>query len=307
MAAIEALNRLRGLDLENATLSVWAFKKSTSKTAKFRASSVVATPELATELKGIARRWIDRCTEVDDYSLIATINESSCLYLESDETIFPQLQDLVSNPPEEHLIEAMSDLEGSLGYLLRLTIGIDTLHCVCRLGNEWKVKKRAHVLNLVLNRNQLDLAGDEAFTIPKRFDFFVLNTDILVTNKGNFESILEYKQTYATSFTELKAEASFQAIFSDMTVLVDHVGTNTMHLRRMAVVQERGYYNDNAFMDKLRLVNQERLWNIVFDDNGKIVPSVESVRAIIQVLLNHRLHSELTGHDFDVPSANPVA
>ncbi|MBV7510077.1 Kiwa anti-phage protein KwaB-like domain-containing protein [Pseudomonas sp. PDM25] len=307
MAAVEALNKLRGLDLVNATVSVWAFKKSNSKTAKFRASSVVATPELEIELKRIARQWIDRCTEVDDYSLIATINESSCLYLESDETIFPQLEDLVSNPPEEHLIEAISDLEGSLGYLVRLTIGTDTLHCVCRLGNDWKVKKRAHVLNLVLNRNQLDLAGDEAFIIPKRFDFFALNTDILVTNKGNFESILEYKQTYVTSFTELRADAGFQAIFSDMAVLVDHVGSNTMHLRRMAVVQERAYYNDVAFMEKLRLVNRERQWNIIFDDNGKIVPSVESVRAIIQVLLNHRLHSELTGHDFDVPSANPIA
>ncbi|MNR15456.1 hypothetical protein D3C85_1319930 [compost metagenome] len=169
------------------------------------------------------------------------------------------------------------------------------------------MKKRAHVLNLVLNRNQLDLAGDEAFIIPKRFDFFALNTDILVTNKGNFESILEYKQTYVTSFTELRADAGFQAIFSDMAVLVDHVGSNTMHLRRMAVVQERAYYNDVGFMEKLRLVNRERQWNIIFDDNGKIVPSVESVRAIIQVLLNHRLHSELTGHDFDVPSANPIA
>ncbi|WP_237881047.1 Kiwa anti-phage protein KwaB-like domain-containing protein [Pseudomonas sp. PGPR40] len=307
MAAVEALNRLRGLDLVNATVSVWAFKKSASRTAKFRASSVVATPELKIELKRIARQWIDRCTEVEDYSLIATINESSCLYLESDETTFPQLQDLVSNPSEEHLIEAISDLEGSLGYLVRLTIGTDTLDCVCRLGNDWKVKKRAHVLNLVLNRNQLDLASDEAFIIPKRFDFFVLNTDILVTNKGHFESVLEYKQTYVTSFTELRADAGFQAIFSDMAVLIDHVGSNTMHLRRMAVVQERGYYNDVAFMEKLRLVNHERQWNIIFDDNGKIVPSDESVRAIIQVLLNHRLHSELTGHDFDVPSANPIA
>lgn len=75
----------------------------------------------------------------------------------------------------------------------------------------------------------------------------------------------------------------------------------------MAEVQERGYYTDATFMERLRHVNQERQWNIVFDDDGKIVPSVESVRAIIQVLLNHRLHSELTGHDFDVPSASPIA
>tara|TARA_R110001606_G_C15398475_1_gene652546 strand:- start:5739 stop:6662 length:924 start_codon:yes stop_codon:yes gene_type:complete len=306
MESNAALAKLRAFDLENAAINVWAFKKSTSKNAKFRALAVVITAELGTELKRIARQHVNRCTEVDEFSLIASINESSCLHLEADETIFPELEALVSQPPEEHLIENMSDLVGSLGYLICLNIGEETLYCVCRLGNQWNVKKRAHALNLVLNRNQLDLAGDEAFTIPKRFDFFVLNDDILVANKGNFESLLEYKQTYLTSFTDLQADAGFQAVFSDMTVLVGHVGTNTMHLRRMAVVQERAYYNDAAFMGKLRQVNQDRQWNILFDDNGKIVPSAESVRAIIQVLLNHRLHSELTGHDFDVPSASPV-
>jgi hypothetical protein len=307
MEAAEALKRLRGLDLNNAALSVWTFKKSTSKNARFRASSVVTTPELAAELKRIAHVWIDRCTEVDEYGLLATINESSCLHLETDETIFPGLLNLVSQPPEEHLIEDEAELEGSLGYLIRLIVGEDTLHCVCRLANDWKVKKRASMMNLVLNRNQLDLAHDQAFTIPKRFDFFVINDSILVTNKGNFESVLEYKQTYLTSFTDLQADAGFQAVFSDMAVLVGHVGTNTMHLRRMAVVQERGFYNDAAYMARLRQVNQERQWNIAFDEEGKIIPSIESVRAIIQVLLNHRLRSELTGNDFDVVSANPVA
>lgn len=36
------------------------------------------------------------------------------------------------------------------------------------------------------------------------------------------------------------------------------------------------------------------------------LPSAETVRAIIQVLLKHRLHSELTNNDFDVASASPV-
>lgn len=134
----------------------------------------------------------------------------------------------------------------------------------------------------------------------------MLNENILVVNRANFESLLEYKQTYISSFAELQADASFQGVFSDMTLLIEHVGTNTMHLRRMAVVQERAFYSSAPFMDKLQEVNQARNWNIEFDTQGKIVPSPESVRTIIQVLLNHRLHSEMTGDDFDVPSASPV-
>ncbi|WDH37462.1 Kiwa anti-phage protein KwaB-like domain-containing protein [Pseudomonas chlororaphis] len=305
MTAPQALAKLRDFDLEHAELSVWVFKKSTSN-ARFRASSVVATPDLKAELRRLAGLWIRRCTEVDDYGLLTAINDNSCLHLESDETIFSALEDLVRLPPEEHLIEDVAGLEGSVGYLIRMTLGDDTLHCVCRLASDWKVKKRSRVLNIVLNRNELDLAGEQAFSIPKRFDFFVINDDILVVQKAAFESILEYKQTYVNSFSELQDDVGFQGVFADMAVLVDYVGTNTTHLRRMAVVQERAHYQDLGFMERLRQVNQERQWNIEFDADGKIVPSVETARVIIQVLLNHRLHSELTNNDFDVASASPV-
>jgi len=307
MPAEQALTALRQFDVEAATLSVWTLKKSQSKTGRFKAQSVVATTELIEEFKDIASARIDRCAEVDDYDMITQINESSCLFLESDETLFPQMQDVVDQPPEEHLIDDFSDLQGSLGYVARFVHGDGVLYCVCKLPGDWQVKKRKQRINLVLRENRLDLADDETFAISKTFDFFALNGDILVVNRANFESLLEYKQTYISSFAQLQADAAFQGVFSDMALLIEHVGTNTMHLRRMAVVQQRAYYNDANFMAKLQAVNLTRNWKIDFDANGKIIPSPESVRTIIQVLLNHRLHSEMTGDDFDVPSASPVA
>lgn len=306
MNADHALDALRHFDIEAANLSVWTFKKSQSRAGRFKAQSVVATPELIAEFKDIASARIGRCAEADNYDLITQINEASCLFLEADETLFPQLQDVVDQPPEEHLIDDFSDLQGSLGYVVRLTLEDNVLYCVSRLPGDWQVKKRRQRINLILHENRLDLANDEMFTISKTFDFFVLNDNILVVNRANFESLLEYKQTYISSFAELQADAGFQGVFSDMALLIEHVGTNTMHLRRMAVVQERAFYSNASFMDKLREVNQARNWNIGFDADGKIVPSPESVRTIIQVLLNHRLHSEMTGDDFDVPSASPV-
>ncbi|WP_022964816.1 Kiwa anti-phage protein KwaB-like domain-containing protein [Halopseudomonas pelagia] len=302
----QALSALQYFDIEAANLSLWTFKKSRSRAGRFKAQSVVATPELIAELKNIAATRVGRCAEVENYDLITQINEASCLFLEADETLFPQLQDAVDQPPEECLIDSFSDLQGSLGYVVRLAHGEDVLYCIARLPGDWQVKTRKKRISLVLHENRLDLAGDETLSISKTFDFFVLNENILVVNRANFESLLEYKQTYITSFAELQADAGFQSVFSDITLLIEHVGANTMHLRRMAVVQERAFYNNVPFMEKLRDVSQTRNWNIVFDANGKIVPSPESVRTIIQVLLNHRLHSEMSGDDFDVPSTSPV-
>lgn len=306
MPGQEALAQLRAFDVENARLSMWTLKKRKSRENRFRAQAVVVSDDLQAELKRIARDSIQQRTEVEDYGLLTLVNDTSCLHLGADETLFPVIEALVDQPPDEHQIDNADDLLGSDAYLVRMAHGDDTLYCVCRLSGEWTTKERRTRKNLVFTRAELDLAQDDVFSISKRFDFFVLNQDILVVAPKNFESLLEYKTTYINSFADLREDRGFQAAFADMVALEEFVGTNTTHLRRMAVVKERGFYNNPVYMQRLITVNQTRGWGISFDPHGKIIASAESARSIIHVLLNHRLRSELSEADFDVPSASPV-
>jgi hypothetical protein len=74
----------------------------------------------------------------------------------------------------------------------------------------------------------------------------------------------------------------------------------------MAVIEERAHYADAAYMQRLRDVNAARNWGILFDENGRIIATQETARVIMQVLLNHRLFSELSLRSFDVPSSSEV-
>jgi hypothetical protein len=47
-------------------------------------------------------------------------------------------------------------------------------------------------------------------------------------------------------------------------------------------------------------------FNIAFDDEGRIVATIDSGRDIFQALLNHRLESRLTSLMYDVPSTEQV-
>jgi len=118
--------------------------------------------------------------------------------------------------------------------------------------------------------------------------------------------LLKYTLTYSNSFETLQQEPQFGAIFTDLAPLISYVGTNAMHLRRMAVVHQRALYADTAYMTRLGQVNVQRSWNIEFDDLGKIIPTEDTMRTIMQVLLDHRLRSELSEKDFDVNSITPV-
>ena len=232
MPGQEALAQLRAFDVENATLSMWTLKKSNSRQSRFRAQAVVVSDDLRTELKRIAADAIERREEVEDYGLLVQTNDTSCLYLGADETLFPMIGVLVDAPPDEHQIEDAEDLVGSAAYLVRMEHQANTLYCVCRLSGDWTTKERRTRVKVVFTRTELDLAQDDVFAISKHFDFFVLNDNILVVNPKNFESLLEYKMTYISSFAELKADGGFQAAFADMAALETFIGTNTTFFKQ---------------------------------------------------------------------------
>jgi hypothetical protein len=304
MTKEQALADCKGFGIADANVSLWIFKKRPG--GAFGAQSINITPDLAAEIKNIVSTTLQRCTEVEDYSLLGETNDVSALHVGKDETTFADLQALVDQPAEEHYHRTPRDLKGAAGYVFRLRTGTRVLYCVRRVTDSWQTRKARTVINVVLRGNQLDIADEPSFTIARNLDFLVLGEDILLLDKRSFESLLNYKLEYASSFAQLRQENLFVDRFADMQPLIDHVGTNTMHLRRMAVVKQKAHYADAAYMNRLRQVNQQQGWNIQFDPAGRIIASEATMKVIMQVLLDHRLYSQLSLATFDVPSTSVV-
>lgn len=304
MTKEQALADCRAFNLKDGVLSLWVFKKR--QAGGYTASSIDVTDGLMAELKNIIERSLQARTEVDDYSLIAQPNEVGCLHVGTDETSFADLKTLLDAPAEEHRIEGDRAFRNISGYVIRVRSGQRVLYCVRQVTDAWKTRKARAVINVVLRANRLELVEDRSFTIAKSLDFVVLDNDILVINKRAFEALLNYKIEYASSFTALQADPTFLGCFTNMEPLISHVGTNTMHLRRMAVIQQKANYANPDYMQRLREVNAQEGWNIAFDPTGRIVATEDTMRAIMQVLLNHRLHSKLSLTTFDVPSTSAL-
>jgi hypothetical protein len=304
MAKEQALADCRGFDLPNGVLSLWVFKKRQG--GGFTAKSIDVTQELTDELKNIVARSLEARTEVDDYSLLGQCNEVSCLHVGADETSFADLKILVDEPAEEHRIAGERAFANNAGYVIRVNSRGRVIYCVRQVTDAWKTRNARSVINVVMRANRLELVEDKSFTISKTLDFIVIDNDVLIINKRAFESLLNYKIEYANSFTALQADPAFLGCFTSMDPVIAHVGTNVMHLRRMAVIHEKSNYTNPDYMDRLRAANAQEGWNIDFDPNGRIIATVDSMRVIMQVLLNHRLYSKLSLTTFDVPSSSAV-
>lgn len=160
-------------------------------------------------------------------------------------------------------------------------------------------------MNILFTEAGLDIIDSPSFSISRSFDFFVAGGSILIANKSAFESMLSHKNNYEAAYLELKQEQGFVTAIADFAVFDAFIGRNATHLRRMAVIKARGHYKNPNYMARLREINGLRNWGIQFNAEGQIVATPETMRDILHVLLDHRLRSELSENQYDVPSTMP--
>lgn len=115
------------------------------------------------------------------------------------------------------------------------------------------------------------------------------------------------RSAYIQAFTTLQQDHSFSSLFTDLQPLVSYVGSNSIQLRRMAAVEQKSLYAQPNFLANLKQVSDHRGWGINFDPaTNRIVACELTAKAILQVLLDHRLMSEVTDNIYDVPDATPI-
>lgn len=98
------------------------------------------------------------------------------------------------------------------------------MHAVKKTGLSWSTRRAKGILAATFHDQKLDLDSDPKFSISKYFDFFIIDNNILITNKSNFESVLSYKMAHARAFVGLKNEKEFIQLFSDVTKINEYVG-----------------------------------------------------------------------------------
>jgi hypothetical protein len=307
MAANGDLVSFKNFPVQEAMLELWVFKKrSTEQGALYTARWVATDPDLQTALKNVVTGYQAKYAEVEAYTLLAQPTENGFLHVEAIDTNFQSLKDLVDRPSAEHRARAIKDLNNAAGYVVRLSFENSILYGIRRTTPGWKSKRARGQLYSVFRDETLAMEPSPTFALDATYDFFAIGSGLLVPNKLSFESLLSYKRTYQHALAELSATPAFSNVFTSLDTITAYVGTNTTHLRRMATILDKALYNRPDYMGRLREVSNAQGWPIQFNEDGKIIPTVETMKDIMQVLLDHRLFSQLSLSTYDVPSATQV-
>lgn len=297
---------LRAFDFASSQIHLWVFKRSANE-KKFSAYYVQTDGMLSALLLGVVQNEVARITEYADYSYLAQTNENSCLATSLAGSDFEYLKLQVDRPEPDCRVRSIRDLKNASGYLVKFVHNEQIVYAVKKSAGNWKTSYLKTHINIVFRDGELSAAEDNAFAIEKTFDFYAHQQGIFIASKRAFESAMEHRASYAQAFVGLRQNQDFANLFTNMQPLIDHVGTNSIQLRRMARIEERALFGRPGFLAAVQAASARRSWGLNFDpQTQQIVPCNQTIKTIMQVLLDHRLLSEVTDFNYDVPDATQV-
>lgn len=302
----QAFSALRAFNFADSSIHLWVFKRSTSL-RKFSARYAQTDGPLNALLLSVVQAEIGRLTEFSNYTYLAETNENSCLATPIAGSDFEHLKSVVDQPEPDWRVRNIKDLQNATGYVVKFTHNGQTVYAVKRSASNWKTSYLKTHINIIFNNGELSAAEDNGFAIDKTFDFYAISSKMFIASKRAFESAMEHRASYAQAFSNMQSNPSFANLFTDLQPLINYVGTNSIQLRRMARIEERALFSRPGFLNAVQTVSARRGWGLNFEPGtGYIVPCDQTVKTIMQVLLDHRLLSEVTDLIYDVPDATQV-
>jgi hypothetical protein len=298
---------LKRLNIQNTEVSLAIVKEyKRNRVSQYEVNYVQINSRLETRLRNIIIRKIEAANTFETYTYdCPEPEEDEVRAINSNETdFFRILEQLQALNPEEDIIENIDELVKAKAYLIILrndegiqTVGFKTL------PENWKMKRDRGLIPLLYRENRFeDLEEENVFSISSYVDLIYFDEALFILSRKNFESGLNFRDGMIARANELYQEVQEANLFVNMEILTNRVGNNQRYLRKIATIKNLGYYQDANYLLRLRAISEQRNWGIQFQD-GQIVITEEHLDAILTLLQNKRLHSELTDETFDVDSA----
>ncbi|WP_439132686.1 Kiwa anti-phage protein KwaB-like domain-containing protein [Polaribacter sp.] len=306
----EKFNELKGLDLSESFVSLAIVKEYKKKrVSHYNIEYVEIEEELTARLRNILLNRVAKASSFEEYSFDCPEPEEDLVrsipYESTD--FYKIMESIVNLNPEEDKINSLEDLIKAKSYIILLSnINGIQLAGFKSIPENWKLKKSKGLIPLLFDNNTFkNLETDNVFSISSTVDFLYYKELLFILSKRAFEQGLNFREGMIAKANTLYEEAEDLKLFINIDILKNRVGNNQRYLRKLATIKNLGYYKDQNYLTKFKIVNDAKNWGINFV-NGQIEITDETLDDVLTVLQNKRLHSELSEEDFDVESVKKL-
>lgn len=305
------LSILKSQDLANAVVNVYVTKISTTNKDKRFIS--VKRLKVHNSAKESFKSYVTECIEGNEHICeLRTINtnqDNRFFYVEKAATDFSLMEDFVTSGELEY-VQEQSELNDFNSYVIQLTFGEPekSIFAFRYISGAWSVKKSCgKFLGFETIQNELiiKIDSDPRFQITPFIDFLQFKDDVFIADIRQFETAMNFherlKEKKEEAITALCSSSAILAIAKDPITRV--IGSDKHLMRQLASVHEKGYYNNDIWLAKLKTAAEEAgNWRVKFDAQGKIIieENKEYIKELLTLLQNKRVKTIVDEIVFDV-------
>lgn len=307
-SAHEHFQALRGTDFKHWLTTVWLVKRKLSQQqAKYSVLKVDTDAKLEQRLKqAVTAKIGDKGYTLDAYDFVTTDEQDTLLTIDSAATDVTLIQAEIDKGTANAKVEQYEELLDSWAMVIKLEHQDKALYAYRKINKFNHAARLSHVSFIQFKDKELkDLDEKEIFTIDTQVDFFTYQGTTFIANKKEFESTLNFRAGMEKNRDVVLQELVDLKIFSDASLLKQHIGANLNYLRKVSSIQKSGYYKDAKFLEELIKVNELKGWGLLVE-NGAIVINEASIDLVLTLLNNGRLESPINHEMFDAPVKKKV-
>jgi hypothetical protein len=156
------------------------------------------------------------------------------------------------------------------------------------------------------NNVLVDIDQKQVFQVDGKVDFISYQDTMFILDKGNFETVLNFRDGMVKIREEFVAILSKLTYFENPAYINELVGDNVVLLRKLSQAKKSAYYSDATYMASLMNVVKNKNWPLEISGDGKIIISRDSVELVLRLLNNGRLESLINHEEFYVDVKKPV-
>ena len=304
----DKLNEIKKIKFENTTVSLWIIERhNRNREFIYNTKWIDIEENVANKLKKIVANSIQESNEVQAYDYLTIDQDEKLLVIDADETDFPAIFVTITGGTGAEKVESFEELSRAWAYIIKIQIRNKSILAFKRVLRKSELKKANWFVNVVFkDKKFIDIEEEEIFKIEKSIDFFSYEDELFILNKREFETGLNFREGMINKGQNLLNEFAKLKIVDNIQIINDFVGNNMTLLRKLATINNNGYFRNKDFLTKLKKVNSQEKWGLIFK-NGSLKVDQDQVELILTVLNKDRLKDLIEGDTFDVTIKKPVS
>lgn len=299
---LKILEQIKNVKFEDLTCRLWVIKKSSRNGKNTYKSLYAAISGLDVDFKNTLKHFfcgidnsIEPIQQLHAYSpLTMEIDEDRALTHSIEETDFGQIIKKIKNGADNKAVQDIKQFNNAWALVIEFTAANNKFYAFSKVKGGWNIKRSKSAKNWVFSEGHFKkVEVEKIFSFRNAIDFVAYGDDVFIRDKANYELGLNIREGLLAKRDELVDAFSENGIIASVDDLKVAVGTNKTLLRRLVAAEESRYFEDQQFIEDMKVIIDEHGWEIELpsDDDGKFIIDENNIDLFLKLINDKRFLS----------------